>query len=111
MPGSVRVAVAADADESLSRSFGNCRAFLIYQVSASAIRLIDRRLPDASAKMIGCAAPCRSRCNALFPGHWGGASRVLAAHCAGKCSANHRRLPMSRVSCGRLGVLFSASSP
>lgn len=48
MPASVRVAVAAGADERLSGRFSHCAAFLVYQVAAGEMRLIDRRLPDPS---------------------------------------------------------------
>lgn len=43
MPNSVRVAVASDSGERLDGHFGSCARFLIYQVSADEIRLIDIR--------------------------------------------------------------------
>jgi len=45
MPQSIRLAVASDSGETLNGSFSTCAAFLIYQVSAREIRLIDRRPP------------------------------------------------------------------
>lgn len=43
MPGSLRVAVAANRGENLDGHFGSCERFLIYQASPSEIRLIDVR--------------------------------------------------------------------
>ncbi|GLT21631.1 hypothetical protein GCM10007933_10830 [Zoogloea oryzae] len=43
MPGSIRVAVAANRGENLDGHFGSCDRFLIYQVGQEAIRLIDVR--------------------------------------------------------------------
>lgn len=43
MPSSIRVAVASDRGEKIDGSFGSCARFLIYQVAAHEIRLIDVR--------------------------------------------------------------------
>ena len=43
MPGSLRVAVAANRGENLDGHFGSCERFLIYQVGADAIKLIAVR--------------------------------------------------------------------
>ena len=43
MPGSVRVAVAANRGENLDGHFGSCDRFLVYQVGKEAIKLIDVR--------------------------------------------------------------------
>jgi nitrogen fixation protein NifX len=43
MPGSLRVAVAANRGENLDGHFGSCERFLIYQVGAEAIKLIAVR--------------------------------------------------------------------
>ena len=43
MPGSIRVAVASDTGEKINASFSACARFLIYQVSAIEVRLIDVR--------------------------------------------------------------------
>lgn len=43
MPGSIRVAVAANRGENLDGHFGSCDRFLIYQVGAQAIKLIGVR--------------------------------------------------------------------
>jgi nitrogen fixation protein NifX len=43
MPGSLRVALASNAGESLDGHFGTCTRFLIYQVSPTAARLIGIR--------------------------------------------------------------------
>ncbi len=43
MPGSIRVAVAANRGEMLDGHFGSCDRFLVYQVGQEAIKLIDIR--------------------------------------------------------------------
>ena len=43
MPGSLRVAVAANRGENLDGHFGSCERFLIYQVSPETIKLIGIR--------------------------------------------------------------------
>jgi nitrogen fixation protein NifX len=48
MPGSIRVAVASDRDEDVNAHFGNCRMFVIYQLSPEECRRIDVRLTDGA---------------------------------------------------------------
>lgn len=48
MPGSIRVAVATDGGEELNAHFGNCRRFLVYQLSVDECRLIDIRPADGA---------------------------------------------------------------
>jgi len=43
MPGSLRVAIAANRGENLDGHFGSCERFLIYQVSRDEIRLVEVR--------------------------------------------------------------------
>jgi len=43
MPGSLRVAVAANRGENLDGHFGSCERFLVYQVSPTAIKLVAVR--------------------------------------------------------------------
>jgi nitrogen fixation protein NifX len=43
MPGSLRVAVAANRGENLDGHFGSCERFLVYQVAPTAIKLIAVR--------------------------------------------------------------------
>lgn len=43
MPNSVRVAVASNHGEQLNGHFGSCQSFLIYQLSANDLKLIDIR--------------------------------------------------------------------
>lgn len=43
MPGSIRVAVAANRGENLDGHFGSCDRFLVYQVGAQEIRLVGVR--------------------------------------------------------------------
>lgn len=45
MPGSVRIAVASDSAENIDAHFGSASRYLVYQVSASEVRLIDIRRP------------------------------------------------------------------
>ncbi len=49
MPNSIRIAVASNTDELLDGHFGSCNRYLIYQLTADALRLIDARsAADAS---------------------------------------------------------------
>lgn len=48
MPGSVRVAVASNSGERLDGHFGSAARYLIYQVSATEIRLVDVRSAAAA---------------------------------------------------------------
>lgn len=50
MPGSIRVACASRGDEQVDGHFGSCPLFLIYQVSADKIRLIDLRVTENAAQ-------------------------------------------------------------
>ena len=51
MPGSLRVAIAANRGENLDGHFGSCERFLIYQVGADAIKLIAvRSTVEANAR-------------------------------------------------------------
>jgi nitrogen fixation protein NifX len=43
LPNSIRVAVSSNAGEMLDGHFGSCERFLVYQVSPTALRLIDQR--------------------------------------------------------------------
>ncbi|KAF7600414.1 MAG: dinitrogenase iron-molybdenum cofactor biosynthesis protein [Candidatus Dactylopiibacterium carminicum] len=43
MPGSIRLACASNAGEMLDGHFGSCERFLVYQVSATEMRLIELR--------------------------------------------------------------------
>jgi nitrogen fixation protein NifX len=43
MPGSIRVAIASNSSENLDGHFGSCLRFLIYQVAADELRLVDVR--------------------------------------------------------------------
>ena len=46
MPQSIRVAIASNGAEDLDGHFGSCSRFLVYQVSADEMRLIDVRLTE-----------------------------------------------------------------
>ena len=47
MPGSIRIACASNRGDRIDGPFGTCERFLIYQVSAQEMRLIDvREVPD-----------------------------------------------------------------
>lgn len=48
MPGSIRVAIASNSGANLDGHFGSCLRFLVYQVSAGEIRLIDIRSAAAA---------------------------------------------------------------
>jgi nitrogen fixation protein NifX len=49
MPGSVRIACASNDGVNVDGHFGSCSQFLVYQVSADEIRLIDARATDIPA--------------------------------------------------------------
>jgi nitrogen fixation protein NifX len=66
MPVSVRVAVASDGGERLDGHFGSCARYLVYQVSADEIRLIDVRSAtnaagsdDKNGFRVGLIRDCR----------------------------------------------------
>lgn len=48
-PGTVRVACASNSAGRLDGHFGNCRRFLVFQVSPDGVRLVDRREVPAVA--------------------------------------------------------------
>jgi nitrogen fixation protein NifX len=43
MPGSIRVAIASNSGDNLDGHFGSCLRYLVYQVSADDVRLVDIR--------------------------------------------------------------------
>jgi hypothetical protein len=49
LPDSLRVACASNDGELINGHFGSCRYFLIYQISADEIRLVDVRATDEPA--------------------------------------------------------------
>lgn len=53
MPDSLRLAVASDFGERIDGNFATCAAFLVYQVSAREIRLIDRRVAPTGNRKSG----------------------------------------------------------
>lgn len=53
MPGSLRLAVAAEEGERIDGHFGNCPHFLIYQVSATDVRLVACRAAPAGNRRNG----------------------------------------------------------
>lgn len=82
MPGSIRVACASDTAEELDGHFGSCPRFLIYQVDASEIRLIDVRAtdgPEARDDKNAYRAGLISDCQVLFVASIGGpaAAKVI----------------------------------
>jgi nitrogen fixation protein NifX len=84
MPNSIRVACASNKAEKLDGHFGSCKRFLIYQVSQSAIRLVDIREVDeseAADDKNGYRARLVGDCQILFIASIGGpaAARVVRA--------------------------------
>jgi nitrogen fixation protein NifX len=51
LPGSIQIACASNTGERLDGHFGSCARFLVYQVSATAARLIAVRTAPATAKL------------------------------------------------------------
>lgn len=84
MPGSIRVAVAANRGENLDGHFGSCEHFLIYQLSPTALKLIAvRSALDADAEEDRNAARAQiiNDCQILFLQSIGGpaAAKVVRA--------------------------------
>lgn len=50
IPDSIRVAVASNGGEAANGHFASCQGFLIYQLSAGELRLIDVRYTDEAAE-------------------------------------------------------------
>lgn len=83
MPGSIRVACASNGAEALDGHFGSALRFLIYQVSATELRLIETRSVDdrgAEDKNAHRAALLRD-CQLLYVASIGGpaAAKVVKA--------------------------------
>ena len=75
MPNSIRVACASNKAEKLDGHFGSCKRFLIYQVSQTAIRLVDIREvdeSDAADDKNGYRASLINDCQILFIASIGG---------------------------------------
>jgi len=84
MSDSIRVACASNKGEELDGHFGSCSRFLIYQVSATEVRLIDSRTtngPDAKDDKNAYRANLIKDCNVLFIVSIGGpaAAKVVKA--------------------------------
>jgi nitrogen fixation protein NifX len=84
MPDSVRVACASNGGEDLDGHFGAAKRFLVYQVSAEHIRLIDVREVDDSLgrqDKNGYRASLIADCHVLYVASIGGpaAARVVKA--------------------------------
>jgi len=76
MPQSIRVACASDSGELLDGHFGSAQRFLIYQVSASEVRLIEVRVPEDQAQSGDDRSEARARliadCQVLYAASIGG---------------------------------------
>jgi len=84
MPDSIRVACASNKAEELDGHFGSCSRFLIYQVSASEMRLVDSRSadgPEARDDKNAYRASLIRDCHVLFVASIGGpaAAKVVKA--------------------------------
>lgn len=84
MPDSIRVAIASNKAEQLDGHFGSCSRFLIYQVSADEMRLIDCRStsgPEARDDKNAYRASLINDCQVLFVASIGGpaAAKVVRA--------------------------------
>ena len=69
MPGSIRVAVASNTQELLDGHFGSCLRYLIYQLSATDLKLIDIRSAieaDLSEDKNGFRVNLIQDCHVLF---------------------------------------------
>ena len=84
MPGSIRVAIANNKGENLDGHFGSCERFLVYQVSADAIKLVAIRSgldADAAEDKNKARAEVIADCDLLFIQSIGGpaAAKVVRA--------------------------------
>lgn len=84
MPDSIRVAVASNKAEQLDGHFGSCSRFLIYQVNANEMRLVDTRStngPEARDDKNAFRASLINDCQVLFVASIGGpaAAKVVRA--------------------------------
>lgn len=84
MLGSVRVAIAANRGENLDGHFGSCEHFLIYQLSPTAVKLIDVRSAldaDAAEDKNKARAEVIADCDIVFIQSIGGpaAAKVIRA--------------------------------
>jgi hypothetical protein len=83
MPGSLRVAIAANRGENLDGHFGSCERFLIYQVGADAIKLIAVRSTveaDAEEDKNAARSALINDCQIVYVQSFGGpaAAKVVA---------------------------------
>ena len=75
MPGSLRVAVASNSAQNLDGHFGSCVRFLVYQVNADTIRLIDVRSAldaDEAEDKNAARAALIADCNVVYVQSIGG---------------------------------------
>lgn len=75
MPGSLRVAVASNNAQNLDGHFGSCVRFLVYQVNADTIRLIDVRSAldaDEAEDKNAARAALIADCNVVYVQSIGG---------------------------------------
>lgn len=84
MPGSIRVAIAANRGENLDGHFGSCENFLIYQLSPTEIRLVDVRSgldADAAEDRNAARAAVINDCQIVYLQSIGGpaAAKVVRA--------------------------------
>ena len=77
LPASIRVAIASNSGENLDGHFGSCERYLVYQVSPTALRLIDQR-PTLAADQDADRNVARSRliadCHIVYVQSIGGAA-------------------------------------
>ncbi|QVL51105.1 MAG: dinitrogenase iron-molybdenum cofactor biosynthesis protein [Thiocapsa sp.] len=107
MPGSVRVACASNGGDELDGHFGAARHFLVYQVSAHEIRLIDVRGVDESGTVEdknGQRAALIADCQVLYVASIGGpaAAKVVKTDIhpikdAAGGSARERMVALQRI--------------
>ena len=84
MPGSIRVAIAANRGENLDGHFGSCERFLIYQVAQQAVKLIGVRTTveaDAAEDRNAARSALISDCQIVYVQSIGGpaAAKVVRA--------------------------------
>jgi nitrogen fixation protein NifX len=95
MPVSIRVACASNGGELLDGHFGSCRRFLVYQVSAEEVRLVDVRgvgAAPADADKNDWRAGLIDDCHVLFVASIGGPAAAKVV--------KHEIHPVKRPDCG-----------
>jgi len=106
---SLRVAVASNSGEKLDGRFTDCRRFLVYQVSAQEIRLVELRTPALGGSMVERAALLED-CQLLLALDLGSRAAARAMH-AGIHPLAVDRVEPARAALGRVQSVLGGMPP